>query len=147
MRRTAQSIRGELEETRAELKKGVIDMPVEAKESTTAIRRAVSEQINALKELSDIVAKSGRMFDVSDRGSSRPAAAAARLPCAGRAGARAAPARTARRDRAARACGRASLARHDRPRAPCRSQSGASGGNGQPQQGGWVRDLLARRLA
>ena len=42
-------------------------MPVEAKESTTAIRRAVSEQINALKELSDIVAKSGRMYDVSDR--------------------------------------------------------------------------------
>ena len=73
MRRTAQSIRGELEETRAELKKGAIDMPVEAKESTTAIRRAVSEQINALKELSDIVAKSGRMFDVSDRGSSRSA--------------------------------------------------------------------------
>ena len=62
MRRTAHSIRGELEETRAELKKGVIDMPVEAKESTTAIRRAVTEQINALKELSDIVAKSGRMY-------------------------------------------------------------------------------------
>jgi hypothetical protein len=42
------------------LKKGVIDMPAEAKESTTAIRRAVAEQINALKELSAIVAKAGR---------------------------------------------------------------------------------------
>ncbi|MGE0282295.1 MAG: kinesin, partial [Rhizobiaceae bacterium] len=31
-----------------------------AKESTTAIRRAVAEQINALKELSAIVAKAGR---------------------------------------------------------------------------------------
>ena len=60
MRRTAGSIKSELDVTRAELKKGVIEMPEEAKESTTAIRRAVSEQINALKELSEIVAKSGR---------------------------------------------------------------------------------------
>ncbi|RVA64395.1 kinesin, partial [Mesorhizobium sp. M7A.F.Ca.CA.001.08.2.1] len=60
MRRTAGSIKSELDLTRAELKKGVIEMPEEAKESTSAIRRAVSEQINALKELSDIVAKSGR---------------------------------------------------------------------------------------
>ena len=127
MRRTARSIRGELEETRAELKKGVIDMPVEAKESTTAIRRAVSEQINALKELSEIVAKSGRMFDVSDRGSSRAAP----------------PPPTWRRSRAApeqprgphrRPCaerraprGRAGVPRRDRPRAPCRSRPGASG--------------------
>jgi hypothetical protein len=41
-------------------------MPEEAKESTTAIRRAVGEQIKALKELSEIVAKSGRTVDVSE---------------------------------------------------------------------------------
>jgi hypothetical protein len=63
IRRTAEQIRGELDETRSALKKGVIDMPAEAKESTTAIRRAVAEQINALKELSAIVAKSGRGDD------------------------------------------------------------------------------------
>ena len=68
MRRTAGSIKGDLDATRAELKKGVLDMPQEAKESTTAIRRAVGEQIKALKELSDIVAKSGRTIDVSDKG-------------------------------------------------------------------------------
>ncbi len=66
MRRTADSIKTELESTRTELRKGVLDMPEEAKESTNAIRRAVSEQINALKELSAIVAKSGRTVDVSD---------------------------------------------------------------------------------
>ena len=60
--------------TRAELKKGVLDMPQEAKESTTAIRRAVSEQINALKELSDIVAKSGRTRRVDVRSAPRAAA-------------------------------------------------------------------------
>ncbi|RUV80350.1 kinesin, partial [Mesorhizobium sp. M1A.F.Ca.IN.022.07.1.1] len=45
MRRTAGSIKSELDLTRAELKKGVIEMPEEAKESTSAIRRAVAEQI------------------------------------------------------------------------------------------------------
>ncbi|MCB1468246.1 MAG: kinesin, partial [Rhizobiaceae bacterium] len=66
IRRTAGSIRTDLEETRAELRKGVLDMPAEAKESTSAIRRAVAEQINALKELSDIVAKTGRTVDIPD---------------------------------------------------------------------------------
>ncbi|TIM65572.1 MAG: kinesin, partial [Mesorhizobium sp.] len=73
MRRTASSIKSELDLTRAELKKGVIEMPEEAKESTTAIRRAVSEQINALKELSEIVAKSGRSTDSSEPRNLRPA--------------------------------------------------------------------------
>ncbi|TGV91464.1 hypothetical protein EN788_62000, partial [Mesorhizobium sp. M2D.F.Ca.ET.145.01.1.1] len=73
MRRTAGSIKSELDLTRAELKKGVIEMPEEAKESTSAIRRAVSEQINALKELSDIVAKSGRGGDSSEPRPLRPA--------------------------------------------------------------------------
>ena len=72
MRRTAGSIKGDLDATRAELKKGVIEMPQEAKELTTAIRRAVGEQIKALKELSDIVAKSGRTIDVSDKPQPQP---------------------------------------------------------------------------
>src|SRR5690606_11880112 len=67
IRRTVGSIRGELEQTRAEVKKGVMELPEETKQSTSAMRRAVSEQINALKELADIVAKSGRAFDASDR--------------------------------------------------------------------------------
>ncbi|MGD9915628.1 MAG: kinesin, partial [Rhizobiaceae bacterium] len=73
MRQTAETIRTDLDATRAEIKRGVIEMPVEAKESTTAIRRAVTEQINALKELSEIVARTGRTVDVSDRAPARPA--------------------------------------------------------------------------
>ena len=42
-----------------------MQLPEETKESTGAMRKAVSEQIKALKELSDIVAKSGRTFDVA----------------------------------------------------------------------------------
>ena len=71
MRQTAASIRSELEATRAELKRGVLELPEETLQSTSKMRRAVSDQINALKELSDIVAKSGRMYDAA------PAASAA----------------------------------------------------------------------
>jgi len=82
IRRTASEIRNELNTTRGELKRGVLDMPAEAKETTTAMRKAVSEQINALKELAEIVNKSGRLVDVgesrADRPVSRPAPAAAR---------------------------------------------------------------------
>ncbi|TPN64443.1 kinesin, partial [Mesorhizobium sp. B1-1-5] len=81
MRRTAGAIKSELDLTRAELKKGVIEMPEEAKESTSAIRRAVSEQINALKELSDIVAKSGRSGgEPSESRNLRPAPQAPAAP-------------------------------------------------------------------
>ena len=45
-----------------------------------AIRRAVSEQINALKELSAIVAKSGRNNDLSAAPAPRPAAPPAAPP-------------------------------------------------------------------
>jgi hypothetical protein len=80
IRRTAGTIRGELEQTRAEVKKGVMELPEETKQSTTAMRRAVSEQINALKELADIVAKSGRAFDASERKPARGPASAAPTP-------------------------------------------------------------------
>jgi hypothetical protein len=54
-----------------------MELPEETKQSTTAMRRAVSEQINALKELADIVAKSGRAFDASQRKPARGPAPAA----------------------------------------------------------------------
>ena len=66
IRRSSAAIRAELEETRSELKRGVMDMPEEAKQSTAQMRKAVSEQINALKELSEIVQKSGRLTDVGE---------------------------------------------------------------------------------
>ncbi|MGL4487908.1 MAG: hypothetical protein ACRCU5_00495, partial [Rhizobiaceae bacterium] len=75
-RRAAAEIRAELEETRAELRKGVNDLPEETKLSTQTMRRAVSEQINALKELSEIVGKSGRAFDVATAAPARAMATA-----------------------------------------------------------------------
>ena len=98
--------------TRAELKKGVIEMPEEAKESTTAIRRAVSEQINALKELSDIVAKSGRS---GRRSRSRATCARRRKRLS-----RALPSRRAARRRRSRSVARL---RHRWPEPPCAARS------------------------
>src|SRR5690606_15705024 len=80
IRRTAAEIRSELDTTRGELKRGVLDMPAEAKETTTAMRKAVSEQINALKELAAIVNKSGRLVDVGESRANRPASRPVQAP-------------------------------------------------------------------
>jgi ABC-type transporter Mla subunit MlaD len=138
MRRTAGSIKSELDLTRAELKKGVIEMPEEAKESTTAIRRAVSEQINALKELSDIVAKSGRSTDSSEPRGLRPApqAPAARATEPQRRPPQPEP-------RAPQApSGDTSLRGTLDLERPAETAPRQRDPNGRTPQGGWVRDLL-----
>jgi hypothetical protein len=57
-------IHQELEATRAELKRGVLELPRETQESTAAMRRVVADQIKALNELTEIVTRSGRSTDV-----------------------------------------------------------------------------------
>jgi hypothetical protein len=47
----------ELSETRTQLQRGVLEMPAEAREASTAMRRAITEQIDAINELSKIVAR------------------------------------------------------------------------------------------
>ncbi|RUX05618.1 kinesin, partial [Mesorhizobium sp. M8A.F.Ca.ET.059.01.1.1] len=123
--------------------KGVIEMPEEAKESTSAIRRAVSEQINALKELSDIVAKSGRGGDSSEPRPLRPApqapAARATEPP------RRAPAPQQADLRPPQAplggAGLRGTLDLERPAEAAPRQRAADAGARAPQ-GGWVRDLL-----
>jgi len=65
IRKSAEEIREELARTRADLSRGVRTLPSQTKEYTEAMRKAVVEQIEALKELSGIVEESGRLFDVS----------------------------------------------------------------------------------
>ncbi len=135
MRGTAASIRAELEATRTELKRGVMELPEETRESTAKMRRAVSEQINALKELSDIVAKSGRMYDAS------PSQAEQRIAPA--------PAESALRLRPApplpteapalRGSIDASVTPAARPATAAQPQAAAAA-----KQAGWVSDLLRR---
>jgi hypothetical protein len=58
----------ELEATRNELRRGVLEMPQEAAESTAQMRKVIVDQIEALAELNRIVAQHGRGLDVTTAG-------------------------------------------------------------------------------
>ena len=57
-------VQRELDQTRQELRRGVLDLPQETTETTEAMRRVVSDQIRALKELAALVSESGATYDV-----------------------------------------------------------------------------------
>ncbi len=71
----ASQVQRELDQTRQELRRGVLDLPQETSETTEAMRRVVSDQIRALKELAALVSDSGATYDVVEP--SAPAAAVA----------------------------------------------------------------------
>ena len=71
MRTSASEIQGisteinrELEATRQELRRGAVELPRETANQAAAMRRVDAKQIKALNELTDIVARSGRAYDV-----------------------------------------------------------------------------------
>ncbi len=148
IRRTAASIRTELHETREELRRGVLDLPEETRESTTAMRRAVSEQMNALKELADIVARSSRTLEVTEARVAPARAAGQPVPRspepARREPERAAPPplRGSFGDAPAAAPVRLTPASAPAP-VPVPAPATAAR-SGQTQSGGWVTDLLRR---
>jgi hypothetical protein len=64
----AAEMHNELESTRDELRRGVLEMPQEAAESTAQMRKVIVDQIEALAELNRIVAQHGRGLDVVGSG-------------------------------------------------------------------------------
>src|SRR6202030_434625 len=64
MKQMAGEMHHELEATRNELRRGVLEMPQEAAESTAQMRKVIVDQIEALAELNRIVAHHGRGLDV-----------------------------------------------------------------------------------
>jgi hypothetical protein len=80
------TVQQELEATRSELKRGLLEIPKETSDSTATMRRVVAEQIQALNDLSDIVTRSGRSLDVmepsarSEAAPSRPKEATITVP-------------------------------------------------------------------
>ncbi len=64
-----------METTREEVRRGAQELPRETAEQASALRRVVGDQVKALNELTDIVARSGRVYDIAE-----PAGAAARRP-------------------------------------------------------------------
>jgi hypothetical protein len=70
MKQMASEMQHELEVTRNELRRGVLEMPQEAAESTAQMRKVIVDQIEALAELNRIVARHGRGLDVASAGRS-----------------------------------------------------------------------------
>src|SRR5262249_36006759 len=68
MKQMATEMHNELEATRNELRRGVLEMPQEAAESTAQMRKVIVDQIEALAELNRIVAHHGRGLDVVTQG-------------------------------------------------------------------------------
>jgi len=68
MKQMAAEMHRELEATRSELRRGVLEMPQEAAESTAQMRKVIVDQIEALAELNRIVAQHGRGLDVVAQG-------------------------------------------------------------------------------
>jgi len=63
MKQMAAEMQQELETTRAELRRGVLELPQETAERTAQMRRVIVDQIEALAELNRIVARHGRSLD------------------------------------------------------------------------------------
>jgi hypothetical protein len=70
MKQMTAEMRTELEATRNELRRGVLEIPQEAADSTSQIRKVIVDQIEALAELNRIVARHGHGFDVVSSGRS-----------------------------------------------------------------------------
>ncbi len=82
MKQMAAEMHRELEATRNELRRGVLEMPQEAAESTAQMRKVIVDQIEALAELNRIVAQHGRGLDVVSQGrSTAPACSARKSRC------------------------------------------------------------------
>ena len=143
----AAEMQRELEATRTELRRGILELPQETAESAAQMRRVIVDQIEALAELNRIVARHGRGLDAAEPAAPRPAGAglrrgrrAARMERArahGAAAARAAP--PPRR--------RAPTSPAPRPMPPRRAESPSlSPGPGPAATAahGWLSDLLHR---
>ena len=66
MKQMAAEMQQELETTRTELRRGVLELPQETAESTAQMRRVIVDQIEALAELNRIVARHGRSLDAAE---------------------------------------------------------------------------------
>ena len=63
MKQMTAEMQQELEATRAELRRGVFELPRETAENAAQMRRVIVDQIEALAELNRIVARHGRSLD------------------------------------------------------------------------------------
>ena len=141
MKQMAAEMQRELETTRTELRRGILELPQETAESTAQMRRVIVDQIEALAELNRIVARHGRSLDSAEpvRREAEPlfAAAGGRAPARPiRAEAVSTPPQPAARDITG------APARRGSPPNLSPVQGGKD--DTAPRNGGWLSDLLSR---
>jgi hypothetical protein len=140
LKRMAAEMQHELDATRTELRKGILELPQETAESAAQMRRVIVDQIEALAELNRIVARHGRGLDAVEPGTRRTEthdAAPRREAALANGGA---PPARGRADSAPPA----PPAPPRRAEAPSLSPAAQSGGSGRT---GWLSDLLTRASA
>jgi hypothetical protein len=143
MKQMAAEMQQELETTRAELRRGILELPQETAESAAQMRRVIVDQIEALAELNRIVARHGRSLDAVEpvrreaeplyaasggRGQARPMRATAEIAPA--------PQQTPPRDITG------APARRNSP--PTLSPVPGGKDDSNARNGGWLSDLLTR---
>jgi DNA anti-recombination protein RmuC len=137
MKQMAVEMQQELETTRAELRRGIFELPQETAESAAQMRRVIVDQIEALAELNRIVARHGRTLDTAEPVRREPEPAYA--------GGGRAPARPMRGDITAtpQAAMRGDITGAP-PRRPEQSPLNPAQNAGSGRNGGWLSDLLSR---
>jgi len=136
----------ELEATRGELRKGILELPQETADSAAQMRRVIVDQIEALAELNRIVARHGRGMDAIEPAARRIEAVEAGVrrappreePPLGNGGQRPEPAPRPRPEIPAAA----PVVSARRTEAPALSPAQASSAGGG--RAGWLSDLLTR---
>jgi hypothetical protein len=142
MKQMAGEMQRELEATRNELRRGVLEMPQEAADSTAQMRKVIVDQIEALAELNRIVAHHGRGLDVVSTNRTTTTAYREEEPVlaaatGGRAETRPAP----QRGNAASSLPPPDLGMPAARRTEAPPVAPAASGQGQD---GWLSDLLSR---
>jgi hypothetical protein len=144
MKQMAAEMQRELDTTRTELRRGILELPQETAESTAQMRRVIVDQIEALAELNRIVARHGRSLDAAEpaRRDAEPLFAA---------GGGRAPTRPIRAEVAAAPPPQTPTPPRDITGAPTRrgnppNLSPVQGGKDEnaARNGGWLSDLLTR---
>jgi hypothetical protein len=133
LKRMAAEMQHELETTRAELRRGILELPRETADSAAQMRRVIVDQIEALAELNRIVARHGRGIDAVEPVGRR----AEPIDAAPRRVVREEPVNGGPRGEPPRSRGDMSGTR--RAEAPSLSPNHAAGG-----RSGWLSDLLTR---
>jgi hypothetical protein len=146
MKHMAAEMQRELDNTRQELRRGILELPQETAESAAQMRRVIVDQIEALAELNRIVARHGREVEMVEPVATRRAAPIREEVVTS------APARTEapRAPFVASAPPMAPAARRSEtyappppppaPAAPSQAQNAPAG----QQQANWLSDLLSR---